>query len=363
MNENHSERLRAFVLMPFDPEFNDVYTDLILPALEEVGYDVQRADDILNQENILKDIIRSIAEADLIIADLTTLNSNVLYELGISHALRKPTVHLTQSIKDIPFDLKSYRMIHYSVNYKDAIKLIDVLKEIGKKAQIGSVTFGNPVIDYLPVDEILSNQYRKDINSIDALKGEKGLWDFAVEGENSLREITESSKRIGEATEELGKFMSLRTIEINKIVGMKGRNMASRIRKKASEVAKSMEEYANKMEIEQPIFHDSWDKFEDNSIGLITIIKPVSIENKKSITEYYNSLDKMHVMLNGLLITMKKYRNSFETIKGSSRDLNRATDRVVRIVDLFASDTEMAVSYCVRILTLLEEEIEKSDDD
>ena len=36
--------LRAFVLMPFDSEFDMIFNELIKPALEEVGYDVKRAD-------------------------------------------------------------------------------------------------------------------------------------------------------------------------------------------------------------------------------------------------------------------------------------------------------------------------------
>ena len=116
---------KAFVLMPFDSEFDKIFNDLIKPTLEEAGYDVNRADSILNQQTILKDIVRGIAEADLVVADLTSLNVNVFYELGISHALRKHAVLLTQSMEEVPFDLRSYRIIRYSVHYAEAPKLSD----------------------------------------------------------------------------------------------------------------------------------------------------------------------------------------------------------------------------------------------
>ncbi|GAI12942.1 unnamed protein product, partial [marine sediment metagenome] len=74
--------------MPFDLEFDWIFNDLIKLALEEVGYDVKRADSILNQQNILKDVVRGIAEADLVVADLTGLNPNVFYEIGIAHTMR-----------------------------------------------------------------------------------------------------------------------------------------------------------------------------------------------------------------------------------------------------------------------------------
>ena len=72
--------------MPFAPEFNAIYKDLIKPALEEAGYVVSRADSDLHQESILRRIIKGITGAKLIIAELTTLNPNVLYELGLFQA-------------------------------------------------------------------------------------------------------------------------------------------------------------------------------------------------------------------------------------------------------------------------------------
>lgn len=106
MNKNP----QAFVLTPFDPEFSSIYEDLIKPALEDAGYDVARADSFLDQQNILRDIIRGIATAHLIVADLTTLNPNVLYELGLCHGLRIPTILLAQSMEEVPFDLRPYRI-------------------------------------------------------------------------------------------------------------------------------------------------------------------------------------------------------------------------------------------------------------
>ena len=360
MDENVQD-LRAFILMPFDPEFNEIFTELITPALEEVGYIVKRADNILNQQNILKDIIRNIAEADLIIADLTTLNANVLYELGISHALRKPTVHLTQSIEEIPFDLKSYRMIYYSLNYKEAIQLIKALKDIGEKAKKGVIKFGNPVIDFLPLE--IEDKLKKRSDQVDTTikkhENEKGLWDYVAEGEEALEEITSSSIRIAEATKELGKILTLKTDETNKILKSGMRNTASRIRKITVEVANYMNEYANKLEKEQLIYHNSWEKFENNSIGFITTVKPKSNEDLEAYIEYKSELNTMLLSLNSLLDITKNYRKSIEGTIGISRDLNRASKRVMEIIDNNISDIEMAVSYCVRIISLIDEEIEK----
>src|SRR5947209_8635601 len=102
--------------MPFRPEFDHLYRDLIAPVLEAEGLGVSRADDPLHQRNILKGIIAGIDSAHLIVADITGLNPNVMYELGVAHALGRPVVMLTQNVEDAPFDLRGYTLTPYSAS-------------------------------------------------------------------------------------------------------------------------------------------------------------------------------------------------------------------------------------------------------
>src|ERR1051326_4601359 len=100
------KRPKAFVIMPFAEEFDGVFSQLIQSALSK--FDVARADRELDQRNILETIVRGIAEADLIVADITTLNANVMYELGVAHALGRSVVMIAQDISELPFDIRSY---------------------------------------------------------------------------------------------------------------------------------------------------------------------------------------------------------------------------------------------------------------
>ena len=91
--------------MPFEVEFNEMYD--YLKNLIGDEFLVFRADNLLNQQNILKDIIQSIHSSDLVLADLSGLNPNVFYKLGLKrHALRKNVILLTQDIEELPFDLR-----------------------------------------------------------------------------------------------------------------------------------------------------------------------------------------------------------------------------------------------------------------
>ncbi len=106
----------CFVLMPFKKEWSDhVYKELIRENVEALGFQCLRADN-LNGPIIIEDIWTKINQCAIIVADLTAKNPNVLYEVGIVHAIGKPAILLTQDISDIPFDFKHLRHYEYQDN-------------------------------------------------------------------------------------------------------------------------------------------------------------------------------------------------------------------------------------------------------
>ena len=141
--------------MPFAEEFKDVYQCLILEVLEEAGYTVIRADDIKSQSNIISDIVKGIITSDLIVADLTGSNPNVYYELGIAHALDKKVILITQEINELPFDLRSYRVVGYSVHFAKITKAKKELFELATEAFKSNLPFGNPVKDFGNINQYI----------------------------------------------------------------------------------------------------------------------------------------------------------------------------------------------------------------
>ena len=73
-----------------------------------------RADDIRGTTLITRDIWEKINRARFLVADLSGQNPNVFYEVGLAHALGKDVLLLTQTMTDVPFDLKALRCIVYS---------------------------------------------------------------------------------------------------------------------------------------------------------------------------------------------------------------------------------------------------------
>lgn len=103
----------AFVCMPFDRRFTDIYELGIKAALAHAGFRCVRADEIQHSKGVLAVISEQIAQAHIIVADMTGQNANVYYEVGYAHALGKEVVLLTQTAEDIPFDLRGYNHIVY----------------------------------------------------------------------------------------------------------------------------------------------------------------------------------------------------------------------------------------------------------
>lgn len=95
-----------FVLMPFDPKFDDIYEYGIKGAANDVDAYAERVDEQYFLEGIYDRILNQINKADVIVADMTGQNPNVFYEVGYAHALGKIVLLLTQDSNHIPFDLK-----------------------------------------------------------------------------------------------------------------------------------------------------------------------------------------------------------------------------------------------------------------
>ena len=107
----------CFVMQPFATPYGGYYEKIFKPAIEKTGLVAVRADnEIFATGKIIDQILRGISAAKVIVAELTTRNANVFYELGIAHALKKPVVMVSSSEADVPFDLQHIRIIYYDVN-------------------------------------------------------------------------------------------------------------------------------------------------------------------------------------------------------------------------------------------------------
>ncbi|HDZ8828130.1 TPA: hypothetical protein RUX02_000374 [Aeromonas dhakensis] len=112
----------VFVLTPFHGEFDEVY-ETIRSICEKADIRCIRGDEQNFKGDIFSHVLKNLVQAKVVIANLGGRNPNVLYELGLAHALDKTTILVSQLLDELPVDIKSKRV----VTYKDFSDLKSIL--------------------------------------------------------------------------------------------------------------------------------------------------------------------------------------------------------------------------------------------
>jgi hypothetical protein len=116
----------CFVLMPFGLktdgvgrtiDFDRVYHEILRPAIDDVGFECVRADEEVVGGIIHKPMFERLVLSEYAVADLTTANANVYYELGVRHAVRPYSTVLTfaDDVR-LPFDVGPLRGLPYHLD-------------------------------------------------------------------------------------------------------------------------------------------------------------------------------------------------------------------------------------------------------
>lgn len=111
-DEDLIERDFVFVLTPFHSKFDGVY-DEIKNVCDKADIRCVRGDEQNFKGDIFSHVLRNIVQAKVVVANLSGRNPNVLYELGIAHALDKTTILVSNAIDELPADIKSKRIVVY----------------------------------------------------------------------------------------------------------------------------------------------------------------------------------------------------------------------------------------------------------
>ena len=119
---------RAFVVMNFAMEFEDVYEFGIKGACAEAGWECIRLDKEHHDGLVIGKIRESIRAADLVIAELSSPSANVYYEVGYAHASHKRVIHALRDGHAIPFDLNQEPHIIYQLVKDLKLALVEKLQ-------------------------------------------------------------------------------------------------------------------------------------------------------------------------------------------------------------------------------------------
>lgn len=128
--ENTTGTKRCFIVTPIGDDntterraTDGVIEAVIKPVLESRGYEAVAAHQMTDTGSINNQIIKAILNWDLVVVNLTGLNPNVMYELAVRHAVKKPVITICQKGEKLPFDIVEQRTIFYQNDMAGVIEL------------------------------------------------------------------------------------------------------------------------------------------------------------------------------------------------------------------------------------------------
>jgi hypothetical protein len=367
--------MRVFVLIPFEAEFEKIYDKLIRPAFEDQGHTINKADDFVDQQSILQTIVCEIEAADLVVADLTTRNPNVFYELGLAQALNVPTVLIAQSIDDVPFDLRPYRVIEYSTQFDEAEKLRSELAELASMHSNGDVRFGSPVSDYLPGCERRGRRIgdagprapdrREGVEGngavgpdgpaettseeeAEAEETARGFLDFLAEGEEDMDLVNEIFEEVGRETELIGEKIAVHGARIEELAEKTTPGTAKQMQLTAALAARDMSDYAAAIERRLPQLEKGVSSLIDGLSFYAEWLQNHNVDNEDQVNEFVNSVRALGEGASEGLSGMRPYRETVAGLLGITRDLDRATKRVTKALDRVIAVMEQVEAFSTR---------------
>jgi len=158
---------KCFVCMPLITETRDLYYAIERQVKDSLRgqWDCVKADDTRRPGMIDEKIVQELLNSDLAIAviadprEANPINPNVMYELGIAHSFRKPTIVVADVRSKLPFDIQSVETIQIDFASQDALKdLQNALKQTLADPKVISELEGKGTPARNPLTTQLSNK-------------------------------------------------------------------------------------------------------------------------------------------------------------------------------------------------------------
>jgi MAP3K TRAFs-binding domain len=132
-------------------DFDRVYNELVAPAIERAGLSIRSWRSVGAGTSIQTQALGDIITSDILLADVTTANPNVMYELGVRHATnRGPTVLLSAGAGSPPFYIAFLQRIIYDpvsdLDAPDALRarITQALRTAARRSE------GSPLYEFFP---------------------------------------------------------------------------------------------------------------------------------------------------------------------------------------------------------------------
>lgn len=156
----------CFIITPIGDDQSEIRREIdginhiaIEPVLKDFGFKMVVSHLIFDSSSIKDEIIKHVYESDLVIANLTNLNPNVMYEVALRHSAGKSIIHIIRNDQKLPFDLQDHRTFSYTNDIKGVSELQDKLRKSIELAVDPKSKISNPI--YNALQKIVLNDLPK----------------------------------------------------------------------------------------------------------------------------------------------------------------------------------------------------------
>lgn len=349
------------MIMPFSEDFLALFDELKQRFAE--GYVFTNAGDMDNQQNILRDIIDGLVNADVVIADVTGLNSNVFYELGLAHAMNKKVIIITQDIGELPFDIKAYRAHEYSMQFNKIPKLYEEISKCLDGAISGKIKYGNPVSDFSP--ELIERQARMHETSEEPMENhnqeddvlepddisDMGYLDYLADFDESASDMTKTIYSLGDDLGELNAAVTATVNTFNRAKSSSKTLDPSFARNVTRKLSGPVNEFAGKMHTHTTNISEKWDRAENCYLAILDDKHILTPQNIKGVKDGITSLAELKQVIDISNGQVEGFENSLRSCLGLERQLTKALNATIDELEQYLSMTDSMKSSIDRMIS------------
>jgi len=276
----------------------EIYEGVIRAACTYLGIEAVRSDQISISGDITDQIFRRLYESDIVIADISGANANVMYELGLRHSLAKLTIQVADGATALPFDIKAIRTIMIS---RTQFGLIDARKKLTAAIELGlqgssDLVAATRVWEALrsgaaaDVSVILGTEGNDEVKDIDE-EDSDGYLELIMKLSESFEPLTATTEAIGACLVTLGEETEASSRELNSLPS--GASQTTRLT--------MLRKFADALNVRGTEFEQLTASFDENLRSLDASVSPLleliaANESLQGLDDVDNFLDQISVL-------------------------------------------------------------------
>jgi hypothetical protein len=118
----------GLLLSPVDDRGYTIQTAAVFPAMQANGINLQQIVRVFGSESFLDQVYDSVQSAEIIVADVSDANADLMYVLGLCHGLRRCPILIATQTTELPFNLDALRCVRFEMSADGIFRLREQLE-------------------------------------------------------------------------------------------------------------------------------------------------------------------------------------------------------------------------------------------